>query len=63
MDFDDVGDDVIQLSTSLFANFAAVQAAMNPLGGDVAIVFDAANAIVLRNTTLASMGVDDFLFV
>jgi hypothetical protein len=63
MDFDDVGDDVIQLSTSLFANFAAVQAAMSPLGGDVVIVFDAANAIVLRNTTPASMGVDDFLFV
>jgi Ca2+-binding RTX toxin-like protein len=61
-DFDDFGDDVIQLSISGITSFAQVQAVMTQSGADVFIDF-ATTDIVLVNTTLASMGADDFTFV
>ncbi len=61
-DFDDFGDDVIQLSISGITDFAGVQAVMTQVGADVLIDF-ATTDIVLANTTLASMGADDFTFV
>jgi serralysin len=61
-DFDDFGDDVIQLSISGITSFAQVQAVMTQSGTDVFIDF-ATTDIVLVNTTLASMGTDDFTFV
>ncbi|MFM9864172.1 MAG: beta strand repeat-containing protein [Micropepsaceae bacterium] len=61
-DFDDIGDDTIQLSIAGITNFAGVQAVMTQAGADVVIDF-ASTDIVLANTTLASMGSDDFTFV
>ena len=62
-DFDDSGDDTIVFSTAVFANWAAVQAAMSASGADVVIAFDAANKVTLLGTTLASMTESDFSFV
>ncbi len=61
-DFDDFGDDTIQLSISGITTFSQVQAVMSQSGADVLIDF-ATTDIVLLNTTLASMGADDFTFV
>ncbi len=61
-DFDDFGDDTIQLSITGITGFAGVQAVMTQVGADVVIDF-ATTDIVLVNTTLASMGADDFAFV
>jgi Ca2+-binding RTX toxin-like protein len=61
-DFDDFGNDVIQLSISGITNFQAVRAVMTQVGADVRIDF-ATTDIILTNTTLASMGADDFTFV
>ena len=62
-DFDDYGNDTIEFSTSVFANFAAVQAALTASGGDVFITHSADNVITLKGTTLASVTASDFLFV
>ncbi len=61
-DFDDFGDDTIQLSIAGVTTFSQVQAAMTQSGADVLIDF-ATTDIVLTNTTLASMAADDFTFV
>jgi Ca2+-binding RTX toxin-like protein len=61
-DFDDFGDDTIHLSIAGITGFAAVQAVMTQVGADVLIDF-ATTDIILANTTLASMGADDFAFV
>ncbi len=61
-DFDDFGDDTIQLTISGITTFSQVQAVMTQSGADVLIDF-ATTDIVLVNTTLASMGADDFTFV
>ena len=55
--------DIIDVSTSIFANFAAVQAASHQVGADV-LIGDAAaaNNILLTNFTLANLTADDFRF-
>jgi hypothetical protein len=53
---------VIQLSITGITDFAGVQAVMIQSGADVFIDF-ATTDILLTNTTLASMGADDFAFI
>ncbi len=53
---------MIQLSITGITDFAGVQAVMTQSGADVVIDF-ANTDIILANTTLASMGADDFAFV
>src|SRR5262249_18730583 len=62
--FGDTGtdQDTLDFSASVFANFAAVQAASHQVGADVHIDVDAGNNIVLTNFTLANLGADDFRF-
>ena len=55
-------DDVIEFQNSMFANFAAVQAASQQVGSDVLITVDASNTILLKNVTLGNLHQDDFLF-
>ena len=62
-DFDDQGNDVIAVSTEVFANFDALEDALNVVGGDVVIELDAANSITLKNTSIASITESDFMFV
>jgi Ca2+-binding RTX toxin-like protein len=52
--------DVIRIEDSLFADFAAVQAASAQVGGNVVITLDASNTITLQNVTLANLHQDDF---
>lgn len=56
-------NDVIQLDTAQFANFAAVQAAASQSGLDVIIALNAANTITLTGVTVGSLNAGDFLFV
>ena len=53
--------DILDVSTAIFANFAAVQAASHQVGVDVHID-NGVNSIVLTNFTLANLGADDFRF-
>jgi len=63
-DFDKRGDDVIEFSTSVFSDFAAVQIALIAHHGDVIIETpDHLDSITLRNTAIASLTADDFKFV
>lgn len=63
--FDDatVDNDVIEFSTSVFATFAAVQAASTQVGADVVITKSTTDKVTLKNTTLSQFGADDFRFV
>jgi Ca2+-binding RTX toxin-like protein len=54
--------DVIRFSMAVFANFAAVQAAMSQVGADVVITRDAANTITLSNVDVGQWHQDDFWF-
>lgn len=56
-------DDVIQFSTSVFADWAAVYAASAQVGADVAITHSAGNTITLQNVNLANLDAGDFVFV
>jgi hypothetical protein len=47
----------------VFANFAAVQAAISQVGADVVITRDAANTITLSNVSKDQLHQDDFWFV
>jgi len=62
--FGDTGtdQDTLDFSVSVFANFAAVQAASHQVGTDVHIDVNGATGIVLTNVTLANLGADDFRF-
>ncbi len=61
-DFDASGDDVIEFSTSVFTNWAAVQAALTTNGaGEVVVYHSAGNQITLAGVT--SVSSDDFTFV
>jgi serralysin len=55
--------DVIEFHDSMFANFAAVQAASTQVGADVQITIDAATSILLKSITLANLVQDDFRFL
>jgi hypothetical protein len=54
---------VIEIQDSLFADFAAVQAASQQVGSNVVITLDASNAITLQNVTLANLHQNDFNLV
>ena len=55
--------DVIQVDTSLFANFAAITSHAQQVGANTVITLDAGNAITLNNVTLSNLNANDFLFV
>lgn len=57
--FDD-GADKIVMSTSIFANFAAVQAATTIIGSDTKI--DAGNGDVIVLKSFTALTADDFIF-
>jgi len=62
--FGDAGtnQDVIDFSTAVFANFAAVQAAIHQVGADVHIDVNASTSITLTSFTATNLGADDFRF-
>ena len=64
-DFKDTANenDILEFSTSIFADFAAVQAAMTQVGADVLITVDGSNTVTLKTVTLANLGADDFRLV
>jgi len=64
-DFTDTANenDILEFSTSIFADFAAVQAAMSQVGADVLITVDASNTVTLKSVTLSNLGADDFRLV
>jgi hypothetical protein len=55
--------DMIQVDTSLFADFAAVQSHAAQVGSNTVITFDTNNTITLNAITLSSLVADDFRFV
>jgi Ca2+-binding RTX toxin-like protein len=55
-------DDVIDVSTDIFADFSAVMAAATQVGADALITHDASNSILLKNVALANLHQDDFRF-
>jgi Ca2+-binding RTX toxin-like protein len=55
--------DVIEFSTSVFANFAAVQAGSQQVGANTVIRVDADNFIVLEQVQRANLDASDFMFV
>ena len=64
-DFKDTANenDIVEFSTSIFADFAAVQAAMSQVGADVLITVDASNTVTLKSVSLSNLGADDFRLV
>ncbi|CEJ13853.1 Bifunctional hemolysin/adenylate cyclase precursor [bacterium YEK0313] len=54
--------DVIQISSSIFADYAAVRAASAQIGADVLITVDASNSILLKNVALVNLHQNDFQF-
>jgi Ca2+-binding RTX toxin-like protein len=67
-DHDTIGDfaiaeDRIQFDDAVFANFAAVQAAMQQVGADTVITFGPQDSIVIENVAVANLTAGHFLFV
>jgi Ca2+-binding RTX toxin-like protein len=58
----DPGHDIIAFDQTIFADFAAVEAAMSQVGADV-VITSGSDSVTLQNVTLASLTVDDFQFV
>ena len=55
--------DVMEFSTAVFANFAAVQGAMQQVGRRRGDHGDATDVTRVRNVTLSALDATDFLFV
>jgi Ca2+-binding RTX toxin-like protein len=55
--------DMIQVDTSLFADFAAIQSHATQVGSNTVITYDAANTITLTAVTMTNLNANDFLFV
>jgi serralysin len=55
--------DVIQVDSSLFANFAAVQSHAQQVGSNTVITLDAGNTITLAGVAVSNLNVNDFLFI
>lgn len=55
--------DVIQVDTSLFADWAHLLGATSQVGSDLVITLDAADKITLKNVTLANFTSADAAFV
>ena len=62
--FGDVNNnqDVIEVSTAMFANFATLQAAMVQSGANVLISDAIGDVLTVQGTTIAALGSDDFRF-
>jgi len=60
-DFDDFGDDDIDLSSFGFSSYADIVAVMTQVGDHVQIDLGNGNIIQLDNTDIDDMGADDFL--
>ncbi|WP_280177440.1 hypothetical protein [Microvirga pakistanensis] len=56
-------DDVIEFSTAVFSDHAAVLAASTQSGSNVVITAGAGSSITLKNVTLSNLHADDFRFV
>jgi serralysin len=54
--------DVLEVSSTLFQNFAALQAAMVQGGSNVLIIDAIGDVLTVQNTTIAALGIDDFRF-
>ncbi|MEM7749810.1 MAG: hypothetical protein AAF346_16280, partial [Pseudomonadota bacterium] len=55
--------DIIEFSTTAFADYAALQAAMTEVNGDVVITLDADNSVTIKNSGILDLDQDDFRFV
>jgi hypothetical protein len=55
--------DIIEFSKDVFADFAAVAAAMQQVGNDVVITDTGGNSLTLQRVTIAGLGADDFHFI
>lgn len=55
-------DDAIEFSASIFADYAAVQAAMTQSGAHV-VITSGTNSVTIQNVTIAQLHQDDFAFV
>jgi VCBS repeat-containing protein len=62
--FGDVNNnqDVIEVSTAMFANFASLQTAMVQSGANVLITDAVGDVLTVQGTTIAALGSDDFRF-
>jgi len=56
------GHDLINFSTALFPNYAAVQSHMTQAGVGVVITFDGSDSVTLKAVTMASLSASDFAF-
>ncbi len=56
------GHDLIQISKTIFANFAVVHSHMAQVGADVVISADPTDSITLKGVAMASITASDFLF-
>jgi Ca2+-binding RTX toxin-like protein len=61
-DFGVSGDDAIEFGTSIFADYAAVQAAMTQVGADV-LITSSEGSILIKNMTVGGLSAGDFAFV
>lgn len=61
-DFAPASNEVIVLSQSQFANFAAVQAAMTQSGANVVITFSGSQSLTIDNVTVAQLTAANFAF-
>ena len=57
------GEDHLEISHSIFANYATLQQHMQQVGNDVIITYDADNSITLQNVQMANLHASDFLIV
>jgi hypothetical protein len=55
--------DVIQVDTSLFADFADILSHSAQVGANTEISLDANNKITLQNVVMSNLAADDFWFV
>lgn len=55
--------DVLQFSSSLFADFTEVMSHTTQVGNNVVVTLDADNTVTLANLQMASLAADDFRFV
>jgi hypothetical protein len=55
--------DVIQFDKALFANFAAVEGAMQQSGANVVITYDAHDQLVLNHVSMSALSSANFMFV
>ena len=56
------GHDLMQISKTVFANFAAVHSHTAQVGADVVITLDPTDSITLKGVSMASLTASDFLF-